>query len=373
MASHWHMLGTGLLVVSSLANAVTALPSAKRNFGTYKLVDSWQGEGFFNGFDFFTGTDPTKGFVTYVDQDTAQNDDLVGITPGGSVYIGVDHTSVLDPNGAGRKSVRIESKKSYDYGLFIVDLKHMPGSACGSWPAFWTVGPNWPEDGEIDIIESVNLITNSQIVLHTEGSCSVSAKPMSGSLIRTECGSVAGTEGCLVNAGSGTCGTPFNAAGGGMYAMEWTKSYIAIWHFPRGAIPDSITSDKPDVSTFGTPKALFQGSCIFDDHFRSQRVVFDTTFCGDWAGNVFAESGCPLDGSGDHKQSCHNYVASHPSDYKESYWEVNSVKIYQGGANATLEFSSAAVSSTVAPRGSSIPLAASATVSPSVLQSKPLK
>src|SRR5699024_438197 len=127
MASHWHMLGTGLLVVSSLANAVTALPSAKRNFGTYELVDSWQGEPFFNGFDFFTGTDPTKGFVTYVDQDTAQNDDLVGITPGGSVYIGVDHTSVLDPNGAGRKSVRIESKKSYDYGLFIVDLKHMPG------------------------------------------------------------------------------------------------------------------------------------------------------------------------------------------------------------------------------------------------------
>lgn len=42
---------------------------------------------------------------------------------GGSVYMGVDHTNVA--SSAGRNSVRITSNKSYQHGLFILDLTHM--------------------------------------------------------------------------------------------------------------------------------------------------------------------------------------------------------------------------------------------------------
>lgn len=90
-------------------------------------------------FTFFTGSDPTHGFVKYIDQTTAQNTGLIH-NDASSVYIGVDNTNVT-PNG--RPSVRITSKKSYNHGLFILDLAHMP-FGCGTWPAFWTVGPNWP-------------------------------------------------------------------------------------------------------------------------------------------------------------------------------------------------------------------------------------
>src|SRR5690348_578727 len=34
---------------------------------------------------------------------------------------------------------------------------------CGTWPAFWMVGPNWPNGGEIDIIEGVNTNNFDQV------------------------------------------------------------------------------------------------------------------------------------------------------------------------------------------------------------------
>ncbi|KAJ7820646.1 hypothetical protein B0H14DRAFT_2371943, partial [Mycena olivaceomarginata] len=45
------------------------------------------------------------------------------------------------------------------------------------WPAYWTVGPNWPDSGEIDVIEAslsgVGDPTTNQMTLHTSGGCSL--------------------------------------------------------------------------------------------------------------------------------------------------------------------------------------------------------
>jgi hypothetical protein len=60
--------------------------------------------------------------------------------------------------------------------------------------------------------------------------------------------------------------------------MEWTEDFIKMWFFPRGNIPASITADKPDTSTFGTPNANFQGACDIDKKFVDHRFIFDTTF-----------------------------------------------------------------------------------------------
>jgi hypothetical protein len=78
------------------------------------------------------------GFVNYVNQGQAQSQGLLK-NQGTQVYIGVDTTSILNPNGVGRNSVRLQSKKSYTHGLIIADFAHIPGSNCGSWPAFWMV------------------------------------------------------------------------------------------------------------------------------------------------------------------------------------------------------------------------------------------
>ena len=113
----------------------------------YTLEDDYLSEGnFFDNFDFFTDSDPTGGFVQYVDQSTASSNGYINASSS-SVYIGTDYTNVA--GSGGRQSVRITSNKAYDSGLVILDLGHMPGGICGTWPAFWMVGPNWPAGGEI--------------------------------------------------------------------------------------------------------------------------------------------------------------------------------------------------------------------------------
>ena len=64
--------------------------------------------------------------------------------------------------------VRITSKKTYNSGtLFLADIYSMP-HGCATWPAYWTVGPDWPNGGEIDILGE---FSSSFIVLFS--SCGV--------------------------------------------------------------------------------------------------------------------------------------------------------------------------------------------------------
>jgi hypothetical protein len=74
------------------------------------------------------------GYVNYVNQGDAQRLGLIQ-NRGKQVYMGVDSWSHLDPNGVGRNSVRIQSKRAYTGALVIADFAHVPGTACGSWPA----------------------------------------------------------------------------------------------------------------------------------------------------------------------------------------------------------------------------------------------
>jgi hypothetical protein len=52
-------------------------------------------------------------------------------------------------------SIRISTTKTYNGGLFIADFERMP-FGCSLWPAYWSVGTDWPTNGEIDILEGVN-------------------------------------------------------------------------------------------------------------------------------------------------------------------------------------------------------------------------
>lgn len=98
---------------------------------SYELVTTYNSSNFFTDFTFFTGADPTNGYVDYLTYAEASAEGLAYITDGDQIYMGVDSTTVDPTNG--RASVRVSSNDAYNHGLFIADIVHMPGDICGVW------------------------------------------------------------------------------------------------------------------------------------------------------------------------------------------------------------------------------------------------
>ncbi|KAI4171318.1 MAG: hypothetical protein LQ346_008758 [Caloplaca aetnensis] len=330
-------------LTAALASSTAFLPAAVH--ATYTLTDSYTASNWFSSFNFFSDKDPTNGFVQYKDLKSAAASGLVAISnpgaPNAAVYMGVDHTT-KDP--AGRASVRLSSKKTYNHGLFVFDVEHNPGSICGTWPAFWllSAGGKWPLGGEIDVFEGVNDQVGNKMTLHTTAGCAI--KPTTGFTGKID------TPDCDVNAqGQGknmgcgilpppetharTYGKGMNEVGGGVYATAWTSREISIYHFPRSKVPGDISAGRPDPSKWGMPVAKFAGGCNIDEHFKDLSIIFNTAFCGDWAGEAWkASTTCSKKAP-----TCQAYVRDNPEAFKEAYWMIRSVKVYseQGGSNST--------------------------------------
>lgn len=317
----------------------------------YNLDTDYSGSSFFSGWNFFADADPTHGFVTYLSQSDAQAAGL--ISAGNSAQMRVDSTTTLPipaskdaywgKNGVGRKSVRIESQKTWTHGLFIADLNHMPTSSdagCGTWPAFWALGPDpWPSNGEIDIIEGANDQGANNAAGHTGNTCKITNSGGTGELLYPNCnyndidpwGNAKNPTGCQVGSTSQqSYGAGFNSISGGVYATEWTSEVINIWFFPRGSVPADIGTANPDPSKWGAPFSSWGGSgCDIDSNFNNLRLVFDTTFCGDFGDATWSAGTCA---SRTRTTACDAYVASNPGAFANAYWDVNSVKVYQIGA-----------------------------------------
>jgi len=291
------------------------------------------GSDFFSSWNFWDTGDPTNGLVDYLSQADAQSQGLIEIDSSGNAIMRVSTTPVVQNL---RPSVRIESNQQFTQGIWIMDATHMP-TGCGTWPAFWTLGPNWPYDGEIDIVEGINADKMNQATLHTVTGCYLATSyTATGSMAAdTNCSAYHNNNaGCgLVSTSQQSYGAGFNANGGGVFAMQWIESGISVWFFPRGSIPSDITNEALNPSNWGTPMANFPpSSCDPNTYFRSHTTVFDITLCGDWAGNAW--NAAPNGGGQTCAQStgvatCQQYVLNNGAAFSEAYWSVASVKIYQ--------------------------------------------
>ncbi|KIJ45089.1 glycoside hydrolase family 16 protein [Sphaerobolus stellatus SS14] len=320
-------------------SAPSSVPAANLPPSPWNLVKTHAGDSFFDEWDFWTDADPTHGNVQFVDENTARSTGLISVNANGTVMMKVDTTPVItSPN---RQSVRITTNYQYTGGILVLDAVHAP-TGCATWPAFWSNGPNWPNNGEIDIMEGVNDLTVNQASIHTAPGCMISnseaANGATGTLVGgSNCASAESNNGgCGQQATSlsNTYGPPFNSNGGGVYAMVWDDTGISVFFFPRNNIPVDITGLKPQPQNWGVPFARWPTTnCTTSQFFNVHSAIFDTTLCGDWAGNVWNTAQSPGQEQSCAQrtgfQTCAQFVQNSGASFDQAYWEVNSVRLYQ--------------------------------------------
>ncbi|KAL5514171.1 hypothetical protein ACEPAG_2259 [Sanghuangporus baumii] len=307
----------------------------------YELVREYAGSTFFDRWDFYGFWDNlTLGDVNWLDRPTAFSSSLAYVdSHSGNAIIRVDNSTYVPWNDK-RDSVRITSSDSYDVGsLWVLDLVHLP-FGCSVWPAFWTKGPLWPNDGEIDIIEGVNLMSANQMALHTTPGCYHSTPPQQLGASNSENSDGEDTSDCSTPSGctvtetkEASFGSAFAAQGGGVWAVQFDVAGVYIWYFPRSQIPASIarltsTSGIESLDDWGMPSAAYPNtSCDFTQSFTGQQLVFDVTLCGDWAGvDTVYDATCA--NAGPTGQCYTDNVIGSGSNYDDAYFEISHLRAY---------------------------------------------
>jgi hypothetical protein len=271
----------------------------------------------------------SNGYINYVSKDRAEEIGIANVTmesdeldvffagsgpkrPGKKRPLATKepflYMSTAPTESGPRESIRLEGKRRFNRGLFIMDVRHMP-TGCGVWPAFWlTDEANWPVNGEIgtrlfvlfasirgrccprltqsspptpDIVEGVNYQSEAKTALHTTNGCDMFDVPMglmtgswdtSVGIPDSKTGIPDMTfryaqdcfvynphqwlnQGCVaIDQDGGSLGIPLNKKGGGIFVLEWDpiNRLMRTWVFsPHTKVPENLvdtirTAHQPD-------------------------------------------------------------------------------------------------------------------------------
>lgn len=119
----------------SSLRAVTLAALALGSSAAYTLQERTDGSNFLDNFYFEDGPELNGGWVDYISENYALTNGLASVSASDGVRLGVDSSTVLQPNGPPRASTRVLSHNTWNKGLFVLDIQHMPGNACGIFPA----------------------------------------------------------------------------------------------------------------------------------------------------------------------------------------------------------------------------------------------
>ena len=172
----------------------------------------------------------------------------------------------------------------------------------------------------------------NQYTLHTSDGCALdSSANFTGKQLSTDCYALAHKNaGCAIkdaNLHGPSYGSALNQHGGGVFATQFDQQDgIAIWFFPRNMIPDDITASKPNpknwIANGLLPSAWYKSgdSCDYSKFFYQQILIVNIVVCGDWAGGVYAQSGCP--------GTCAER-ATKGANFQDAVWNISSIKVFQ--------------------------------------------
>jgi hypothetical protein len=216
----------------------------------------------------------------------------------------------------------------------------------GSWVYRGEEVEDEKEYSEIDLIENVNYETAGVLSFYTGENCSVNAVrgkvEEESKLWCLHNGDL--TEGCRFIGEENTFGKAFNDNHYRYNVLLIEADAIKVWWFKDGEAPSDLDSEHPDPSQWtAEPNVhLTPDDCDFAKQFSRFHVVsgncspasqlkprvavniemqvINLTFCGDWA---------KIDPYFESEAECIKWVAENPKDFEETFWEINSVKLFQ--------------------------------------------
>ena len=187
-----------MLLAAAFYIGVKFIGPPNQPVGPYTLIERQEGSNFFDYYTFYEGRDSvgSNGYNMYVGMDKAAELGIVNVTmepdsmdvfgrrrldDNMRVHINKEpfvHMGTSPTEEGPRNAIRLEGIRRFNRGLFIIDVRHMPGG-CGVWPAFWlTDEANWPVNGEIDILEGVNYQSVAKTALHSTKGCIMDDIPL---------------------------------------------------------------------------------------------------------------------------------------------------------------------------------------------------
>ncbi|GAA5874009.1 hypothetical protein JCM8547_001600, partial [Rhodosporidiobolus lusitaniae] len=248
--------------------------------------------------------------------------------------LSTDSSSTLSL-GENRDSVRLSSVSTVGPGsLVLASFGHVP-TGCGSWPAFWLYGDPWPTQGEIDVAEYVNERAYNSMSLHTIPGCSrnrtssqTGTWAYTGSIDR--CDTSSGSACTVQDPSPLSAGAGWNAAGGGVFAVQIAEDGISIWRWQKSDVPLDVQEGNPRPQTWGVPVARWDGeTCDTRTYLGEMWITLNITICGRMAGKTSTWRSPSLSGP-----SCYAryptcaHAAADPEAFRESYFDVEYVKVY---------------------------------------------
>ncbi|KAJ7253692.1 hypothetical protein B0H12DRAFT_1233567 [Mycena haematopus] len=319
---------------ASKTSATVTKSTGTSNEG-WKLTTKLEGSTFLDFFNYDSGTGDNGGVANYVNGVS----EGLAYTSGNQVILAVDTAEDV----SARNSLRMVSKTTFNaknMNLFVFDIAAMP-AVCGTWPAVWFTGANWPYQGEIDVVEGVSLYNQNIYSIHTGSGCSIPSSAVSSMsqvtvVDGTDCDATVNPAGCGFSDKDATSfGPGFNKAGGGVFALQFDTTGIKMWFFQAGSVPSDITSLAPTPSTWGSPRmSVPTSSCSPTSFFSDLMMVVDTNL----GGTSPKASGAPVHGAGGQAKSCKSqtgantaadYITSHGSEFGEAaQWKINGFYIY---------------------------------------------
>ncbi|GAA6062619.1 hypothetical protein JCM10212_002213 [Sporobolomyces blumeae] len=325
------------LSVSALAPSTGAIKRHQhlKRGSSYSLTTHAAGQDFFDLFRFDQHSS-VGGIADYVDESTAWKNELVAVKDGKA------HLRVSpDGSGSTRQSVKLVTKQQYQEGLYVWDVERMP-QVCGAWPAIWSTGDNWPQGGEIDIVEFVSHQSMNSFSVHTGDGCWAGSSGYTGrAMLATQnalncAAEQTSAQGCgFRTTRNNTAGMGANFNGGGVYVVEWSSAGIKAWMFERDQVPNDLKSKTPDPASWTKPDMyISSSSCDPSTYFSPQNFIVNTELCGTWPDGTWSQDnsyagqseGSCAETTG--FATCQEYVQSRGWDFKHAYWRIASFSIY---------------------------------------------